>query len=211
MAAREDAQQINEAQQPQNFHQYVSQLCTVIATGKNVPPAGRASAENALVSRTPSIQRQKNQMWMAIDPSAREAVKSMLISQLTGPVSGLRRAVAQAVAQIGAIEIPQQQWMNLMETLQNIVRSQETDPGVRVTCLECLGYLCEKLGNDDVEVDQKTVNGTLTAVVLSMAKNQQWPSEGCDGRPRHVAAVCPQNMGHKSDGIRLCRLYARRP
>ena len=210
LAAREDAQRkINEAQQPQNFHQYVSQLCTVIATGKEEMFRQQAALllKNALVSRTKSIQRQKNQMWMAIDPSAREAVKSMLISQLTGPVSGLRRAVAQAVAQIGAIEIPQQQWMNLMETLQNIVRSQETDPGVRVTCLECLGYLCEKLGNDDVEVDQKTVNGTLTAVVLSMAKNQPVAL-------RKAATVAldmslpfaHENMGHKSERDKIMQV-----
>ena len=63
---------------------------------------------------------------------------------------------------MGAIDLPTQQWPELLPTLlQNI--TADTPEEVKVSTLECLGYMCERL--DYKGLKKEVVNEILTAIV----------------------------------------------
>ena len=78
-----------------------------------------------------------------------------------------------AVAKIGTIEIPVNQWPDLLNTLSGNARNpQVEDDGVTAT-LDCIGYLCEELPEDCVPA--ASVNEILTAIVHSMREGASLP------------------------------------
>lgn len=77
-----------------------------------------------------------------------------------------RHTAALALAKVAAIELPGQQWPDLVSLLLGNMSVQPPDSGLRQSTLQALGYICEEMGaiNDDV-LSQQEINSVLTAVV----------------------------------------------
>jgi importin subunit beta-1 len=65
-----------------------------------------------------------------------------LIKTLVSPVSQTISA-SQAVASVAAIELPQGQWPDLIQTLLSFVSTQ--DSNVKEASLQTIGFICETI------------------------------------------------------------------
>ena len=82
--------------------------------------------------------------WLQIDPNLRTQLKLAATNTLGSKCKQARQSSAQVVSCIAAIELPEQQWPELISLLvSNVTKSQ--DNALRQATLEALGYLCEEL------------------------------------------------------------------
>jgi len=82
-----------------------------------------------------------------------------------------RHTAAQVVAEIGAIDLPRNAWENLMPTLLQNVTEPASPEGVKVSTLECLGYMSELMDRTGVDLEQNVTNSILTAIVDGMKES----------------------------------------
>ena len=176
---RQQAQAMLEEAEVKQTDQYLAELCNVMANPSN-PPMLRNLAglqiKNTLDARTDKGQEQKSQRYLSIAPGLRGNMKAQLMKVLVeeGDASkSVRRAAAQAIAKVGTIEIPQDQWPELLGTLSLIVRGPNVHEDAIVSTLNCIGYLCEELDEDCVL--PASVNEILTAIISSMREGATWP------------------------------------
>jgi importin subunit beta-1 len=81
----------------------------------------------------------------------------------------VRRQVAQIIASIASIEIPRQEWGELITSLcQN---SQNSDINIRMTSLTTLGYICDELRPEDFSNELK--NLIVQALVQNITENPE--------------------------------------
>eukprot|EP00771_Trimastix_marina_P000155 gnl/Trimastix_PCT/1163.p1 GENE.gnl/Trimastix_PCT/1163~~gnl/Trimastix_PCT/1163.p1 ORF type:complete len:870 (-),score=316.21 gnl/Trimastix_PCT/1163:3902-6289(-) len=123
--------------------------------------------KNALYSKTPERQAQLTQQWLTLDQQVRAQIKAMTLRTLASSFKEARHTAAQAVARIGVIEIPYQQWNELVNELLNNMKVG--DDNIKQATLDCLGYLCEDMPGQHLSAIS---NPILTAVVSGMVKDQ---------------------------------------
>lgn len=157
----EDA--LNAALQAQ-MGQFMVTLVQALAA-EDFAVVGRQAAglylKNVLDAKDDALQKQKVAAWLAMDPSLRTQIKDGALSVLTSSDAVARHTSAQLVAKIGSIELPSKGWPALLETLlANVTGGAD---GAMHASLECLGYLCDEL--DDDEIDENDTNRILTAIV----------------------------------------------
>lgn len=133
-----------------------------------------------------------SQSWLKLDDGVKQQIKQLLLSTLPvqvpnprpyrascsigyqQPVLKVQMAQAQiarhtaalAIAKVAAIELPAQQWQDLVSTLLANMNVQPPNNGLRQSTLEALGYVCEEMGKLEEDVlAQEQINSVLTAVV----------------------------------------------
>lgn len=154
---------LNSALQAQ-MGQFMVTLVQALAA-EDFAVVGRQAAglylKNVLDAKDDALQKQKVAAWMAMDPALRAQIKDGSLGVLTSNEPVARHTSAQLVAKIGSIELPAKEWPALLETLlANVTAGAE---GAMHASLECLGYLCDEL--DDEEIDEQDTNRILTAIV----------------------------------------------
>lgn len=117
---------------------------------------------------------QLQQRWRGLEDAVRQHVKQNIMSTLSSKEKEARHTAALALAKVAAIELPGQQWSDLVSLLLGNMSVQPPDSGLRQSTLQALGYICEEMGaiNDDV-LSQQEINSVLTAVVQGMQKNEE--------------------------------------
>lgn len=70
-------------------------------------------------------------------------VKADSLTALSSPAARVGGTAAQVVSAIAAIELPNQQWQELIASLLNAVNAG--DLNTRVATLQCIGYICESI------------------------------------------------------------------
>jgi importin subunit beta-1 len=164
MNLRKQAEEfLNNALQSQ-MGQFMVTLVQALAT-EDFAAVGRQAAglylKNVLDAKDATLQQQKTQAWMSMDPTLRTQIKEGALAVLKSPVPIARHTSAQLVAKLGGIELEHRQWPNLLtELLNNVTSGTE---GTIHASLECLGYLCDELPEDAIE--QADTNRILTAIV----------------------------------------------
>lgn len=124
--------------------------------------------KNLLSAKDAAARVVKADRWRVLPPETRGPVKAALLTALRSPVAPARRAAAQAAAEAAALELPAEAWPEFLDSLTETVSAAAADDGVRVSALECLGYVGERLAGDGSEVPQSTTDRALTAVVDGM-------------------------------------------
>ena len=148
------AELANEQQQLQN-----RQLAGVIL--KN------AVKSDVDVPNTNPPQRAK--AWMTVvGPAEKATIKQAILGCLGSPVSQARHTSAQVVAGIGVLELPQNQWPDLIQGLVNNV-TQSNNDYLKQSSLEAIGYICEEV---DPAVLSTQGHVILTAVIQGMRKEE---------------------------------------
>jgi importin subunit beta-1 len=109
--------------------------------------------------------------WLTqIDPAIKKNVKELALKTLQSSNNRAGQASAQFIAAIAAIEMPRQQWPELMHTLVDGV-GQGPD-NQKQASLTAIGYICE---TEDVELRESLAahsNAILTAVIQGARKEE---------------------------------------
>ena len=104
--------------------------------------------------------------WRSVHAAVRTQIKHHLVAALGSKSEGARNSAAQAIAKAGGIDVPNNEWPELIPGLLSFAMSPTLEPAMKAATLKGLGYLLEELPGE--AVDQATVNSTLTAIVDSM-------------------------------------------
>lgn len=91
-----------------------------------------------------------------------------VLGALASPVQSARHTAAQVVAAVGIIEVPQNQWPELVQGLVNNVTTSGNDC-MKQSSLEALGFVCEEI---DAAALAPQSNLILTAVVSGMRQEE---------------------------------------
>mmetsp|Transcript_8298 Transcript_8298/g.29142 ORF Transcript_8298/g.29142 Transcript_8298/m.29142 type:complete len:878 (-) Transcript_8298:27-2660(-) len=170
---RTAAEEQLKAFQAQNYQGFLTALAAEVATEGKAPEARRLAGlilKNALAANDAARKAELANQWVALDPALRSQIKQSLLTTLTSTVADARAVAAQVVAKVAAIEVPRQEWGELIPSLLSAMSSPQSDSGAKQATLQALGYLCEEV--DSSCLQQEQVNSMLTAVVQGMRKEE---------------------------------------
>jgi importin subunit beta-1 len=152
---------------------YLTVLSRELANEQAQPSTRQAAGlalKNALSSRDPHRLREIQALWVQqIDAQVKKQVKDSALQTL----SSNRQAgisAAQFIASIAAIELPRNEWPELMPALVNHVGSGSDI--LKQASLTTIGFVCE---SEDLELREALVmhsNAILTAVVQGARKEE---------------------------------------
>jgi len=167
-------QQLTAWENDESVVQFAVALATEL-TSEDKNPNSRQLAglqlKNLLSAREAALAQQKEARWLErIDPASKAQIKSMCMAALGSPQQQAAHTGAQVVARIGAIEMPHQQWPELLTLLLNNMTNAESSELCKMSTLETLGYMCEELDED--AITQDATNQLLTAIVDGMREDR---------------------------------------
>ncbi|ORY53095.1 ARM repeat-containing protein [Rhizoclosmatium globosum] len=169
-STREDAERKLESLARESFHQYMYMLGQELlseASNPSIRQSAGLAMKNALSAKDENIRAEFVTRWTQIDVPARKQIKDGLLATLSSPVSTSGFVAAQVIAAIGAIELPHNQWPDLITILVHNV--QAPDNNTKEATLQAIGFICETI---DPSVLQDVSNLILTAVVQGARKEE---------------------------------------
>ncbi|RYO89475.1 hypothetical protein DL766_007623 [Monosporascus sp. MC13-8B] len=166
-------QQLTQAAET-NFPLYLATLVQALAdesTEANIRVAAGLALKNAFTTREFSRQQEIQAKWLQqTDQETKDRVKSLALQTLSSNNAQAGQAAAQVIASIAAIELPRDQWSDLMATLVQNVSSGA--PHQKQASLTCIGFICE---SQDADLRTALIghsNAILTAVVQGARKEE---------------------------------------
>jgi importin subunit beta-1 len=176
--ARQQAEQTLTAASSSSFPSYLASLAGELANGEK-PESVRQIAgillKNALDSPGADATKkgEQAQRWLQLEGGVKQHIKQSLLATLPAKEPSARHTAALVLAKVAAIELPTQQWPDLVKLLLSNMSVTPPDTGLRQSTLQTLGYICEEMAaiHDDV-LSQEEINAVLTAVVQGMQKNE---------------------------------------
>ncbi|KIX94837.1 uncharacterized protein Z520_09527 [Fonsecaea multimorphosa CBS 102226] len=157
-----------------NFSEYLSILSRELANDQASPAVRQAAGlalKNAFTYRDVTRLREVQARWLqGVDPQIKAQVKELAVKTLTSTPQAANSA-AQLIATIAAIELPRNEWPDLLPALVHNVGAG--DDKLKQSSLTTIGFICE---SDDVELRESLVgysNAILTAVVQGARKEEE--------------------------------------
>lgn len=127
--------------------------------------------KNAISSRDRTRSAEAQQKWLdKVDPQVKVQIKENSLQTLTAEDVRAGTSAAQFIAALAAIELPRNQWPELMPALVRNVG--EGSDSLKQSSLTTIGYICE---SDDPELRDSLSqhsNAILTAVVQGARKEE---------------------------------------
>ncbi|KAH9883635.1 ARM repeat-containing protein [Xylariomycetidae sp. FL2044] len=166
-------QQLSQAAE-NNFPLYLVTLVQVLAdesTEGQIRVAAGLALKNAFSAREFARQQELQAKWLQqTDQETKTRVKELTLQTLSSNNAQAGNASAQVIAAIATIELPRNQWADLLSTLVQNVSSGA--PHQKQASLTCIGYICE---SQDAELRTSLIshsNAILTAVVQGARKEE---------------------------------------
>jgi importin subunit beta-1 len=147
----------------------VQELANEEAQGPVRAAAGIA-LKNAFTAREFARLRELQEKWLQQDNDTKKRVKDLSLQALASNNTQAGQAAAQVIASIAAIDLPRDQWPELMTTLVRNV-GEGTDH-LKQTSLTTLGFICESQDGDLRASLVQHSNAILTAVVQGARKEE---------------------------------------
>ncbi|KAK1642255.1 hypothetical protein QYE76_060060 [Lolium multiflorum] len=122
--------------------------------------------------------------WINLDQHIKSKIKVSLLATLGSSVPDVWRASSQVIAKVASVEIPRQEWPDLIDKLLANMAQQGASSPLKQATLEALGYVFEEI----LVLDPDEVNDVLNAVIEAM--NQAEPSS----EVRLAALIALQNV-----------------
>lgn len=148
----------------------VQELAREDAVG-HIRAAAGIALKNAFSAREYARLREVQEKWlMQVDPDTKKGVKELTLRAISSNNAQAGQAAAQVIASIAAIELPRDQWPELMPTLVKNVG--EGADHLKQASLTTIGFICE---SDDADLRESLVqhsNAILTAVVQGARKEE---------------------------------------
>mmetsp|Transcript_16497 Transcript_16497/g.27260 ORF Transcript_16497/g.27260 Transcript_16497/m.27260 type:complete len:855 (+) Transcript_16497:110-2674(+) len=168
---REASEQHLKWLETQDFPRFLLTLCEELANNDKPADSRRLAGiivKNALGSKEDSRKTVQEQQWAGIDPQIKARIKQLVLSTLPSPTKEARHTAAQVVAKIAAIELPKNEWPELIAILLQNMTTAAND-FLKQSTLESLGFICEEIDSAVLEAQS---NQILTAVVQGMRKEE---------------------------------------
>jgi len=166
-------QQLNQAAD-QDFPGYLVTLSRELANDQadsSVRMAAGLMLKNAFAARDFARLRDAQQRWLEqIDPQIKSQVKAFALQTLNTNDVRAAQSAAQFIASIAAIELPREQWPELMTTLVENVGSGSDHQ--KQASLTTIGFVCETDEQDLRDSLAQHSNAILTAVVQGARKEE---------------------------------------
>ncbi|KAL2172622.1 hypothetical protein VTG60DRAFT_4741 [Thermothelomyces hinnuleus] len=157
-----------------NFSQYLLTLVQALAnesTEGHIRAAAGIALKNAFSAREFARQAELQQKWLdQTDQETKTRIKQLALETLSSTNAQAGQATAQVVAAIAAIELPRNQWPELMHALVRNV--SEGSQHQKQASLTTIGFICE---SQEPELRASLVahsNAILTAVVQGARKEE---------------------------------------
>jgi importin subunit beta-1 len=134
----------------EDVNDYLIQLSIILLNPTNsIESYLRSSAglqiKNLLSSHDQSRQLEFNQRYnIQINQQTKIILKQNSIQTLEDQDKISRSISAQVIAAIASIELPQNQWNNLIQTLLQCIQNQQ-NTGLRQSSLQAIGFICESI------------------------------------------------------------------
>ncbi|RPB06149.1 ARM repeat-containing protein [Choiromyces venosus 120613-1] len=158
----------------QHFPEYLQMLSAELANEETQPfirSAAGIALKNALTARERTRLLEVQQKWISqVDPTIKAQVKENSLRTLASNDNRAGTSAAQLIAAIAAIELPQNQWHELMPALVRNVG--EGSDSLKQSSLTTIGYICESEDPDLRESLNQHSNAILTAVVQGARKEE---------------------------------------
>ncbi|KAK9103920.1 hypothetical protein Sjap_021174 [Stephania japonica] len=168
---RKQAEESLKQFQEQNLPSFLLSLSGELASDDKPVDSRRLAGlilKNSLDAKEQHRKFELVQRWLSLDSTMKAQIKTCLLQTLSSHVPDARSTASQVIAKIAGIELPHNQWPELIGTLLSNVH--QLPPHVKQATLETLGYLCEEVSSEVVDQDQ--VNKILTAVVQGMNSSE---------------------------------------
>ncbi|KAK7203685.1 hypothetical protein BZA70DRAFT_72397 [Myxozyma melibiosi] len=165
-AARQDAESKLTLMATEHFVDYLAMLTTALGNENQkteVRMLAGIGLKNQLVAKDVKTKVSQNERWVSLAVEAKAEIKRTALTALLSPDDRVANAAAQLVAAIADIELPRDEWPDLMTVL--VENTKEHQPvNVKRASLLAIGYICETAdpGNSGVVAQ---ANGILTAIV----------------------------------------------
>ncbi|KAF8754140.1 ribosomal protein import innucleus [Rhizoctonia solani] len=144
-ALRHDAESKLEALARDNLSTFMATLMPELTNENNPLPVRNAAAlniKNAIVARDANRQQELNEKWLALPQETRNGVKHGAMATLGSPQPRAGTFAAQVISAIAAIEVPAEQWLDLITQLLTFA-SDGSNVGLRMNALTAIGQICE--------------------------------------------------------------------
>ncbi|KAK5636156.1 hypothetical protein RRF57_011868 [Xylaria bambusicola] len=133
--------------------------------------AAGLALKNSFTAREFARAQELQAKWLQqTDQETKNRVKALALQTLSSSNSQAGNAAAQVIASVASLELPRDQWPELMGTLvQNVSNGA---PHQKQASLTCIGYICD---SQDAELRTALVahsNAILTAVVQGARKEE---------------------------------------
>ncbi|KAF3768800.1 hypothetical protein M406DRAFT_107579 [Cryphonectria parasitica EP155] len=157
-----------------NFSLYLATLVQALADENgegHIRAAAGIALKNAFTAREYARQAALQQKWLQqTDEPTKTRVKELALQTLGSSNTQAGQATAQVVASIAAIELPRNQWQDLMASLVRNV--SEGSPHQKQSSLTTIGFICESQDQDLRASLVGHSNAILTAVVQGARKEE---------------------------------------
>ncbi|KAI9314920.1 armadillo-type protein [Dichotomocladium elegans] len=171
-ALREDATQKLELLAQENYASYAFMLIQQLANEQaldNIRMAAGLAVKNTLSAKEYARKEEQTQRWLSVDEATRSQIKQGALVALSSPKRMVGSTAGQVIAAIAEIELPLNQWPDLIRSLlANVTGSNNSM--LKISTLQAIGFVCE--ATDSVAL-QSQANDILAAVVEGARKEEQ--------------------------------------
>jgi len=150
---------------------------------------GALYIKNLFVKANPADQLLATQQWRALSAEAKARAKTTCLQAALSPVKEARQGAAALTACLAVLEFSNNEWLELIDTLQQRATADNGDPAHRITALETLGWICEDVMSFAVDENQRSPKEMMAphaASILSAVVHGMRPEE-TDANVRRTA------------------------
>lgn len=161
----EAERQLNEAAS-NSFVEYLACLVEALANEENKPEVRMLAGlglKNQLTSKDSRTKLEQQHRWINLDLNVKSKIKETCITCLLSNDSNISNAISQLIASIAIIELPRNEWPELIPL---IVDNTQTEKPVTLkrTSLLTIGYICESSDPNNPQILSQS-SGILVAIV----------------------------------------------
>ncbi|KAL0487642.1 importin subunit beta-1 [Acrasis kona] len=161
---------LTQAQQTE-FQTFLVALANELAN-ETKPSLSRQTAgillKNAFSTKDLSNRQHVALQWINLPEEIKQQIRAIILSTLHSPAVEIRQTAAQVLAQIAGIDLPNNQWPEVVTTLLHNVQQNVSPYGVEAS-LSTLGYICEETKSLLLSQQSDLI---LNAVALGLAQQQ---------------------------------------
>lgn len=173
-AVRTDAEAKLREASANHFVEYISLLTDALANESaqtQVKMLAGLALKNEFTAKDINTRQNLHQRWLNLDPEPKLRIKETAIKALVSKDISSARSAAQLVAAIADIELPLNQWPELIPLIIDNTKA-ENDVHIKKSSLLTIGYICETLNPNDPNVLAQA-NGILIAIVQGAQSQEQ--------------------------------------
>ena len=123
--------------------------------------------KNLLESKDSQTKHALEQQWSRQDEETKNQIRNQVLVTLHSTSQEARKTAAQVLAEFASVDLMQNQWLNVIESVLKNITEPSTPFGIQ-SSLMAIGYLCDMCR---APVLKHQTNQILTAVIQGMRES----------------------------------------